>query len=379
MDAQSKITVKRKILVYLFGSLGDTIVAIPALRAVRRNFATAEIVLLQNAATEGGVSTADVIPADLIDRHFEYQSETATTKKFSTYFGLWKAIRSERFDSVVYLVISERPSRSLRRDRFFFLACGIKELIGFHAFSRERLYPVDSNGTPAKTDHEAVRKLERLERDGITTKRDEDLRIPFYTSSRPESEIVSDWLTSHRKSPQSTLAAIAPGCKTKSNLWPIENFAEIAKRLRANENCEIIIVGGDADVVLGDQIIDALGDGINAAGKFSIRESAILLSHCDFYVGLDTGSTHLASAVGTPCFSIFGERNNPGQWYPLGETNVVLSHPVECSGCRLFTCPIPGHPCMNGIDVDSVWQNLSEFIRSSYGRNLRSEDRIVRV
>ena len=351
-----------KILIYLFGSLGDTIVTIPALRAVQRHFRDAELVLLQNAQSDNLVKASEVVPKNLIDRYLSYSNELKGMRKVSGFYRLWKDLRRERFQSVVYLVMSERPERSVSRDKLFFQLCGIRDLIGFHAFTNEELYPVDETGHPAMTEHEAVRKLNRLRRDSIEILPDEDLRQPLLTFSDGDLESVASWLAGRRMKPDSRLIAIAPGCKTKVNDWPLENFIEIGRKLIEDENCEILIAGGKAEIELGENMVNAWQTGINAAGGFSVIETATLLLLCDFYIGLDTGTTHLAAAVGTPCFAIYGERNNPGQWFPLGDGHTVIFHPVECAGCLLFECPLPGHPCMNGISVDSVWKNLQTFM-----------------
>ncbi len=355
---------KHKVLVYLFGSLGDTIVAIPALRAVRRHYRDAELVLLQNTQSGNVVKASEVIPANLIDRYLSYSNELSGSDKISGFYHLWRALRRERFQSAVYLVISERPARSVSRDKLFFRLCGIRDFTGFHAFSPAELYPVDSSGHPAMTENEALRKLDRLRRDGFEILPDEDMRLPFLTFSEDELEPIKIWLLQRRKNPDSRLIAIAPGCKTQANVWPLENFIEIGRRLIADENCEIIIIGGSSETELGDKMVEAWGTGINAAGKFSVSESAMLLSLCDRYVGLDTGTTHLAAAVGMPCFAVYGERNNPGHWFPLGTGNTVIFHQVSCAGCRLFECPLPGHPCMTGISVESAWRELQKFISS---------------
>lgn len=352
---------KHKVLVYLFGSLGDTIVAVPALRAVRRHFHDAETVLLQNVQSGNIVKASEVLPANLIDRCLNYSSEVSGSGKISAFYDLWRKIRSERFDAVVYLVISERPKRSVLRDKLFFRSCGIGDLIGFHAFSKEELYPEDASGHPAMTEHEAVRKLDRIERDGVEVWPEKDLRQPLLTFSAGELEPIKGWLAHRRKKPDSRLIAIAPGCKTTANTWPLENFIEIGRKLLLDGNCEIMIVGGKTEFDLGEEMIAAWKTGINAAGKFSVTESGALLSLCDLYVGLDTGTTHLAAAVGTPCFAVYGERNNPGHWFPLGTSHSVVFHAVECAGCRLFDCPLPDHPCMKGISVDSVYGNLKAF------------------
>lgn len=359
MPSQPKNT-KHKVLVYLFGSLGDTIVAIPALRAVRRHFADAEIVLLQNSQSDAIVLASEVLPDGLIDRFIGYKS-SFDSNKVSTFIDLWQRVRKEDFDAAVYLVLSERPAKSVRRDKYFFRSCGIRVLKGFHAFSSDELYPVDSSGRPSMTPHEALRKLERLQKDGIDSTED-DLLIPFFTFSDLERDNIKGWLKPLRNKPNSRLIAIAPGCKTKSNQWPIENFIELGRDIVAAEDCELIVVGGKAEFDLGEKILTEIGEGINAAGKFGVRDSAVLLSLCDLYIGLDTGTTHLAYAVGIPTLGIYGERNNPGQWFPLGEKNTVVSRPVPCSGCRLFECPISEHPCMTGISTETVISKFREFI-----------------
>lgn len=350
-----------KTLIYLFGSLGDSIVAIPALRAVRRYFSGSEIVLLQNTASDGVVAASEVIGDDLIDRVISYRSEPGKRESASGMFRLWQTLRRERFDAAVYLVVSQRPRASVIRDRLFFRSSGIKHLFGFHAFSNEELYPKDSDGRPAMTDQEAVRKLKRLAADGIVDA-EADLAPPLIRYSEDEISKAADWLAERRSKPDAKLIAIAPGCKTMANAWPLENFIEVGHRLIAERGFEIVVCGGKGDSAAADELITAWGEGINAAGEFPVRESGALLSLCDLYFGLDTGTTHLAAAVGTRCFAVFGERNNPGHWYPLGLGNSIIFHPVECAGCLAFDCPIPGRPCMNGISADAAWRTLKEFI-----------------
>ena len=353
---------KQKILVYLFGSLGDSIVAIPGLRAIRRRFPNAEIVLLQNFQMGGLVKASEVIPLGLVDRYLSYNSQLGKLAKVFSFFRLWRLLRREHFDAAAYLVISERPEKAVVRDRYFFRACGIKTLFGFHSFSEAELYPVDAGGRPAITEHEALRKLRRLSKDGIDSIPDEDLRVPMMQFSPTDLQRIDIWLADRRLNPSGKLIAVAPGCKTMANAWPLENFIQLGSRLMAEQNCEIIVVGGKAEHETGKKMIAAWGRGINSAGEFSVHDSGALLSRCDLYIGLDTGTTHLAAVAGTRCFALYGERNNQGHWFPLGSGHRVLFHPVPCAGCRFQECPVPGHPCMTGISLESAWSNLKEFI-----------------
>ncbi|MBX3244675.1 MAG: glycosyltransferase family 9 protein [Acidobacteria bacterium] len=356
---------KPKILAYLFGSLGDSIVAIPSLRAMRRQFPEAEIVMLQD--THGGniVRASEVIPDGLVDRYMEYESSIGGSGKFSIFRNLLPLVRRERFDAAVYLVISERPARAVLRDKIFFRLCGIRKLYGFRSFTQNELYPIDADGRPAITPHEAIRKLERLAPDGITTDTDHDLAIPWMMFSREEEKPVDEWLAERTKPGVEKPIAIAPGCKTLANQWPAERFIEISKRIVHETGRDIMIVGGKGEREFGERIIAECGSGVNATGEFSVRGSAILLSKCDLLIGLDTGTTHLAAAVGTRCLGIYGERNNPGHWYPFGGGHTVIGHKVECAGCRFLDCPISEHPCMKEVNVETVWQEVERLLSSS--------------
>ncbi|MEJ7623128.1 MAG: glycosyltransferase family 9 protein [Pyrinomonadaceae bacterium] len=351
---------RQKVLAYLIGSLGDTIVAIPALRAVRRTYPTAEIILLQNTAAANVVQASDVIPPDLVDRHITYISRPGLFEKLTEYFILWWKIRQESVGIAVYLVISERPPRSVARDRKFFRACGIETLIGFHPFSPAELYPSEL-GRPSMTAHESARKLERLHRDGVSASL-EDLQSPLVTASFASKEKVRGWLVQNRRRPDLPLIAVAPGCKTPANAWPIENFIEIVMRLINQERYEVVLVGGKADKALAARIVTVADKCIDAVGCFSVSESSALLAECDAYFGADTGTTHLAAAVGTRCFVVCHERTNPGQWFPLGEGHVVVHHEVPCAGCRASICPVEGHPCMREISPNAVREEFQRYL-----------------
>jgi ADP-heptose:LPS heptosyltransferase len=324
--------------------------------------------MLQNRAGDL-VRAAEVMTSDLVDRFIDYTSDQGKKGTLRDQFQLWQAIRRERFDAAVYLIISERSKVRVWRDRLFFRSCGISSLFGFHSFSTEILFPKDPDGRPAATDSEAVRKLKRLELDGIRWDPSADLKAPLMSFSAEERASVDGWLSERRRNLDSPLIAIAPGTKKPACAWPTENFIELGRRLLGAMDCELIVVGGASETAIGEQMVAAWGKGVNSAGAFSVHGSAMLLSACDLYIGVDTGTTHLAAAAGTPWFAIFHQRDNPGQWYPLGNGYVLLSEPVECAGCALFQCPIPGHPCMKGISVDSAWDSLKVFISNVFGES----------
>jgi ADP-heptose:LPS heptosyltransferase len=352
---------RKKILIYMIGSLGDSIVTIPAFRAVRRHFSDAEIVMLQNTQAQNLVLASQVIPNELLDRCVSYHSDIGKGSKLVEYAKTWNSIRRENFDAAVYLAGSARSARNVTRDRLFFRSMGIRNLYGFHAFGEDEIFPNEANGHPAIAESEAVLKLKRISKDGIRDERS-DRETPLIKITEEEIAIVAKWLSERGIGPNIPFVTIAPGCKKEVDRWPLTNFIDLGNKL-CNEFPYIpVISGGESEREMGEQLIRAWGCGINAAGTFSVRESAALLSLSRLHIGLDTGTTHLAAAVGTKCFVIFGDKTNHGTWYPLGDGHTVVYHRVACAGCKQFICPFPEHPCMNGIAVDAVWRNLRSVL-----------------
>ena len=242
-----------------------------------------------------------------------------------------------------------------------FRSCRIRRFFGFHAFSAFDLYPKDQAGRPARTPSEAIRKLERLAKDGLNAEPD-CLKTPLIEYSDAEIAKGRAWIAERSANPNARRIAIAPGCKTLANAWNADRFIELGRRIAARNNTEIIVIGGPAESQIGRLMIDDWKSGINAAGELSVSESGVVISLCDAFIGVDTGTTHLAAAVGTRCFGVFHERNNPGHWFPLGTGHTIVRHDVPCAGCRALVCPVEGHPCMNGITVEKVWPILESFL-----------------
>ena len=348
-----------KVLVYHIGQLGDTIVSIPALRAVRRYFGHATRISMLHDATHRLVTAEMVLDGSaLVDDFIPYSPAKGVGTQLPTVAKLWRRLRRERFDAVVSLLPSDRAARALVRDRWFFRACGIPRLIGFRPYTESEIRPRCISGRPARTPNEASLRLRRLFAEGVMGS-DNYFAPPLLSVSREREAAIDRWLRHRRKHPHRPLIALCPGCKKRANSWPANSFLEIARRLIELDRFEIAILGGPVERDLAHMMVDALdGRAINAAGCFSVMESAALLARCSLLVGLDTGSTHLAAAVGVPCVVIQSANSFPGQWDPLGDGHVVIRAEGTCAGCQLQTCPVAGHPCMREITVDRVWSAM---------------------
>jgi ADP-heptose:LPS heptosyltransferase len=204
--------------------------------------------------------------------------------------------------------------------------------------------------------------LRRLFPEGILASADH-LAAPLLSVNRDDRDTVDGWLNRRRAHPDRPIIALCPGCKKPGNAWPVDRFLEIARRLVQLNRFEIVILGGPAERGLADFLTAGLnGAAIHAAGCFSVMESAALLSRCSLLIGLDTGTTHLAAAVGVPCVVVQSANSFPGHWDPLGANHSVLRADVPCEGCLLQECPVSGHPCMKSLSSESVWKAIEVAI-----------------
>jgi ADP-heptose:LPS heptosyltransferase len=353
---------KKKVIIYLLGTIGDSVVSIPSLRALRRYFGKyVELVLLHEKHPQFDFTPQDVLEAlKIVDQFISYPFKSGILGKIQTILPLFFRIRKEKFDSAVYLLGSaSRNKFRVKRDLMFFKLCGVKKCFCFNYFNESILYPRDNNGNLLKTCHESEFLLNDISTAGIEVKLEEDLSFPILVIPKNVSDHVDEWLIRNRERPDWPLVAICPGAKKEVCKWPIHRFEEIGKRIINNYEVEVILIGGHQEKNICNDLINEWKSGLNTCGKFSIMESAALLSRCSFMLGLDTGTTHLSAAAKTSCIVISSSHNVPGRWEPMGEGHIVLRYKVPCSGCLLKKCNFPDHPCMTSISVDDVWEAVT--------------------
>ena len=346
-----------RILVFRIGSLGDTIMSIPVLYAIRQHFGTeTHICLLTNSGNNKLVKPCAVLsPHSCVDSFLEYPSNGNIALRTLAIFRLTLKIRRSHFNAVVYLAPAQRDAHAVLRDRKFFRLCGIRQLIGFRAFDINQLFPREVDGRPAKIKLEAEFLLDRL-KDDIQLFKNERMHNISLEITEKERRYAHKWLIGKGWQEKNILIAIAPGSKHPINSWPLQRFAQVGEKLKQHLLCQFLVVGGPGEYAAGAKLIKEWGGGINAAGAFSPRDSAALLEYCQVLIGLDTGTTHLAAAVGTCCVGLYSSKDNPGRWHPIGDGHEIIrkDKEVSCSGCMLSVCPKPNCYCMNLISVDEV-------------------------
>src|SRR5262249_21962501 len=147
-----------------------------------------------------------------------------------------------------------------------------------------------------------------------------------------EENEVTSWMQGLSSDGGKPWIAFGPGSKMPAKRWPLDRFAAVGKRLIHEFDVWPVVFGGAEDQPDAERLLAEWGRGYNAAGGLSVRGAALALKRCLLYVGNDTGTMHLAAAVGTPCVAVFSARDWPGRWYPYGSGHRVFRSRIECEG-----------------------------------------------
>lgn len=139
--------------------------------------------------------------------------------------------------------------------------------------------------------------------------------------------------------------------------WPLERFAETANGISATRpDIEWVLFGAPGEKEMGEKLSAMLtGRNVNLVGKTTLTSLIASLRQCRALLTNDTGTMHLAAALGVPTVSIFGS-TEPVLTGPLGSKHIVIRHHVPCSPCFKRECPFGHYDCMTKIQPARVAQ-----------------------
>jgi len=167
---------------------------------------------------------------------------------------------------------------------------------------------------------------------------------------------------------------IHPGARLPSRRWPVQRFAQVAHRLAA-QGWQIAITGSEDERPITRSLLAAVSTAavstaavstasgierthirppVDLTGATSLGALAALVARCRLVVTNDTGMSHVAAAVQTPSV-VVASGSDVNRWAPLNrQRHMVLWQDMPCRPCAYHECPVPDHPCAQGIDVDDV-------------------------
>ena len=160
------------------------------------------------------------------------------------------------------------------------------------------------------------------------------------------------------------LVGFQPGASLASKRWPSGSFVELGRRLKEQISAQIMIFGSQKEADLAAEIAQHLGGGVlNMAGQTDISLLAASLQQLDLLISNDTGTQHLAAAVGTPVLSLCFGSALSHETGPYGRSHLVVEPTISCFPCS-FHVDCLRFRCQEQVSAEAVCRLAQEMLNS---------------
>lgn len=313
--------------------LGDAVLSLGALRDVRRQFPTARLEVLARASVAGlygAVREVDAVRTSLGWRgdaeslRGAFDAAVLLPNSFGSALAPWRAGVPERWGYAtdgrrVLLTRAGTPPSSLRGESQVYYYRAMLAAVGFE----------------------------------VSASPDVSLHCPAEWKARAAA---------HRGPGRRVV--LSPGAAFGgAKRWRPEGFAEVGDRLATVRDAEVVIVGTGSDRPLGEAVAARMTRPARVVcGDTTLPDLVAILDGAEILVTNDSGTMHVAAALGTPLVAVFG----PTDWRetaPVGARHRLVREPVHCAPCMLRDCPID-HRCMKAVSAARVLGAAGEVLAS---------------
>ncbi|MDE2127822.1 MAG: glycosyltransferase family 9 protein [Armatimonadetes bacterium] len=339
----------RRILVVKLSAMGDIVHALPVSAALGRAFPQAEIIWVTHDAflplLDGNPWVTQVISVPRSYR--KYANLTAYCRR---YFGQLVQIRKLHCDVSIDL-------QGLAKSAVVVAAAGARTRIG-HYFQRECLARISR---PVRPNSASMHVVDQY-LDVAYSLGGERLPADFPLAVSPADEASArELLRSAGIQPDRQYVVINPAAGRPIKQWPAEAYAQLINRIGAELGLPCVLVTADMPVA-GAVACGVKGPLANIAGKTNIKQLIAILRDSCLHICGDTGSAHIAAAVGTPVVALFGP-TDADRLAPYGQRAQVITARHLCApGCSPTSCRRHGERCLESITVDCVIQHVGSVL-----------------
>ena len=324
----------KRILVIRFGAIGDIVLTLAAVKALKNEWPNAHITYLTKAQFVDLVASQPFVDAVL---GLEPGESAASMRK---------KIQNAQIDGIIDFH-SQLRSRAIRIFNGI-PTLGSKKSRGLWEASSVRL------GWAPHTPQTQILEANHKIIDRVVGRQVKREKIQFHVSEA-HIKAAGERLKKHGLDLEKPILGISPGANWFTKRWPIENFIEISKRAHS-AGLQILALGNEQEKSLGQQ----LSQQAYAVSLFNlpIRELGPLIQQTSIYLANDSGPMHIARGLKIPTVAIFGS-TSPAQ-FNFDEHRYVYNE-EDCSPCHFYgrkSCPKQHLNCLTNLGVDDVWESL---------------------
>jgi heptosyltransferase II len=325
-----------RILIRSSNWLGDAVMSVPAVRAIKKGRPDAHVTIAVPAKIAPVWKLVPEVDAILL-------------LASNSLLAAVRSIRERpRFDVAILFPNSLRSALEA-------LLGGVRRRVGYRGHSRNWLLNqiIPEQRPPRRLEHQSARYLRIAQRCGAANSQQPTANNQIAASNQPSAINF-----------QSLKIGLCPGAEYgPAKRWLPERFAEAAVRVAAQAPVQWVLFGTPKDAEIGEQIAAGLGDScVNRIGQTTLDQLILALRECRVLLTNDTGTMHLASLLGVPVVAIFGS-TEPSLTGPLGDHHIVLRHHVECSPCFLRKCPIDFR-CMKAVEIQEAVDAVLSILKT---------------
>ncbi len=352
----------KNILVIKLSSIGDCLLATPAIESIRKGYPGSFITwLVEGKSSDIAHLNPHVDEVIVIDKD---------RFKVWDYLALIRRLRKRRYDLSIDLQGVDRTSifafLSGARNRY------VEEFADLGFLSNKK---ISRKNRPLE--HAMNFYLFLAEKSGGSAMEGPNLSL---ATSPEDKRFAGDFMERNfpGKNPGNTIfVGMNPSGSWKTKRWPLRYFSQVSKRLIEDFNASILIFGGKGEEYFAEDILKNSGPGkvVSAVGKTTLKQARELLSKMNYFITPDSGLMHIASSIPTlKTIALFGP-TDPGLTGPVSKNSVILQGSLYCIPCFKKDCPLNKLKdfqlkecvlCMKRISPDMVYDAISKDVLKEY-------------
>ncbi|MFC1868975.1 lipopolysaccharide heptosyltransferase II [Thermodesulfobacteriota bacterium] len=339
-----------RILVRATNWVGDMVISLPALEAVRKNFPASNIVVL---ARPWVIPLIEHHPA--VDRIIPLRNGMGRLTDLIEIIRIAGLLRSMKFDLAILF------QNAFEAALLAYLG-GVRFRVGYNTNGRRLLltHAVIRDKGILKL-HQVEYYLSILKAMGWEAKKVD----PALSVSEKDMEDIHSLLNSEGIKRDDVVVGLSPGAIFgPAKRWPPERFAAIGNWAQERWMAKVVVTGSAGEQEICEKLAGFMKHtALNLCGRTDLRQAMGLIKRCQFFVTNDSGLMHVAAALNVPTVAIFGSTDHLATG-PLSRTSRIVRHNVECAPCLKPECPTD-FKCMLEIKPDEVWKELEKLKEES--------------